>query len=173
MKSIIPAVAIAIVATFPGGGKPESGGYVVLPNAKLIGCRSPNCSQLWQEQPSEKNSIFPMQMSIDMEKGCPIGVVARYDKTVTLLDIKAAIDQRYGKWAVPDNGDPTVPVKLWRVTPEKFAIQLATVDEEMEKMTLGQSLAQPIGQLTRKGPTVAEQVIYLAFPGTTCGDRSK
>lgn len=35
-------------------------------------------------------------------------------------------------------------VKRWRVESEKFAIQLAIVDKEMEGMALGQALARPL-----------------------------
>lgn len=47
-------------------------------------------------------------------------------------DVKAAIDERYGKWANASNS--TAPVKLWRVEPEKLAIQLAVNDDGMVQL---------------------------------------
>lgn len=93
-----------------------------------------------------------------------------YDKSVSLQEVKAAIDQRYGKWALAENDNASVPVKLWRVEPEKFAIQLAAADKEMDAMTLGQALSQTPRQRekVKASEVVATQVIYLAFSGSTC-----
>jgi hypothetical protein len=74
-----------------------------------------------------------------------------YDKTIPADDIKAAIDERYGEWALPSNRDASVPVKLWRVEPEKFAIQLSVADKKDEKRNVAEA-----------GTNLA---IYLAFGG--------
>jgi hypothetical protein len=70
--------------------------------------------------------------------------VAIYDKTVSVDEIRASLDRRYGRWAL--DGNRTSAVKLWRVESEKFAIQLATVGDKMEEM---------------EG---MKQIIYLSFP---------
>lgn len=49
---------------------------------------------------------------------------------VPLDNIKAAIDERYGKWAVPEFLNS--PLKLWRVEPEKFAIQLSVATKKVK-----------------------------------------
>jgi hypothetical protein len=69
-------------------------------------------------------------------------LTAHYDQTASLEALKSAIDERYGKWAQSGNAD--LPVKLWRVEPEKFAIQLSASGDG------------------------AKSVIYLAFTGTGC-----
>jgi hypothetical protein len=106
-----------------------------------------------------------MQLSIDVYRSCLYGMTARYDKSVPFQEIKAAIDQRYSKWALDTNADATVPVKLWRVVPEKFAIQLASVSKEEDDMTLGQALARPPGKKKAATDELTKQVIYLAFNG--------
>ena len=78
--------------------------------------------------------------------GCPQGIVALYDKTIPEDEIRAAIDQRYGKWVKVATGQ----VKVWRVEDARFAIQLATI---------AGSLAQP-GCGEDKG---MKQIIYLSF----------
>jgi len=87
-------------------------------------------------------------------------------------EIRAAIDQKFGKWAAAANSDPSVLVKLWRVEPQKFAIQLAPVDKKGELMTLGQALSQPLTdkRVGSANSVVAKQVIYLAFADRKCGE---
>jgi len=171
IKSIAAIIwGMGLVSCGPATVKQENAGDVVLPNAKLLGCRSSGCSQLWQDKLPRANDKYPKEMIIDLSSGapCPLGVEALYDKSTSIEDLKASIDERYGKWAKDDNR--TSPVKLWRVEQEKFAIQLAVVDKGLERMTLGQALAQPLGQ-QEKGSVAEEgmkRVIYLSFPGTKC-----
>lgn len=40
---------------------------------------------------------------------------------MTIEAVEAAINEHYAKWTY---GDPTPKLKLWRVEPEKFVIQL-------------------------------------------------
>jgi hypothetical protein len=108
---------------------------------------------LWLEKPPEANAVFPKQTIIDMNQNCLYGMTVSYDKTVPLADVKAAIDERYGKWALPSNDDAAVSVKLWRVEPEKFAIQLSVGDKKTEKMKIADA--------------GTKQVIYIAFGGRT------
>jgi len=89
-------------------------------------------------------------MIIDMNQSCLYGMTALYDKSIPGDAVKAAIDERYGKWAVPLD-DPSGPVKLWRVEPEKFAISLSVADKKDEKMNIADA--------------GAKQAIYIAFGG--------
>lgn len=173
MKAVIAIAILMIGLTSYGQLKPENGRHVVLPNPKLIGCRSSSCSQLREDNPAKTDAIYPRQMTVDFfdTDHCPLGVTALYEKSVSMDDLKAAIDERYGKWALASND--TAPAKLWRVEPEKFAIQLAVT--EAQKMTRdevrGEALAEAFDP--RERSNVAEggmkQVIYLAFAGTECG----
>jgi hypothetical protein len=103
---------------------------------------------------------------------CPRGVMALYEKSVSTEDLKAALDQRYGKWALGDNA--TSPVKLWRVESSKFAIQLATTGKRKGKVppdeALGEALSRAFGYGDRSDVSDGgmKSVIYIAFVGTKC-----
>jgi len=76
--------------------------------------------------------------------------MAHYDKSVSMDDLKAAIDERYGKWAVA--GPPTMQ---WRVISEKFVIQLWAENEQpanADDMELG-----------------TKTVVYLSIDPAKCG----
>jgi hypothetical protein len=132
MKNFL-AIIFAIGLTLCGAVKPERGQHVVLPNSKLIGCKASACSEVWQDIPTDAAAIYPYNISIDIENGSVLGIVAHYDKSVSVDDIKASIDAHYGKSTyVIDN--ETSPVKVWRVEPEKIAIQLAVEDDGMKQV---------------------------------------
>lgn len=133
----IVLVAIGLVISLPilqatHDGKPG----IVLPNPKLLTCKGADCPGLWSKE-SEHNTIFPKQLSIDTEQGCVYGMTAWYDRSVSADDLAAAVDEQYGKWTIPpfDKG----PHRLWRVEPEKFAIQLAVLDKKDQKRGFGEA----------------------------------
>ncbi len=155
----------------------ENGSRIVLPNSKLLGCRSSGCFQLWQDEPAQADAIYPRQVIIDIfgNDRCPRGILALYEKSVSTEEIKAALDERYGKWALADFA--TSPVKLWRVEPEKFVIQLAITDDrtkKTKKVTRDEAFAFGLSQAIERS-NVAEggmkQVIYLAFAGEKCASQ--
>jgi len=111
-------------------------------------CLSPDCAQLWQDTPPAANDIYPKQLIVDLYKNpCPQGVMAHYDKSVSMDDLKGAIDERFGKWAVA--GFTTGSLMLWRVESESFAIHLSATDKKTAKLE-----QQEVGTKT---------VIYIAF----------
>ncbi len=109
------------------GSKPN----IVLPNPKLLTCKFSDCSQLWLDKVAAANATFPKQLIIDSNQRCIYGMTALYEKSISLEELEAAIDQQYGKWAVP--GFEKSSIRLWRVEPEKFAIQLSVADKKDEK----------------------------------------
>jgi hypothetical protein len=151
MKKVIAAVVLMVGLANCQTAKEENRSHLVLPNPKLLRCSSSDCFLLWLEKPVEANAVFPKQTIIDMNKNCLYGMTVVYDKSVPLADVKAAIDERYGKWAYPKNDDAAMPVRLWRVEPEKFAIQLRVADKKDEKMHTAEA-----------GTKLA---IYIAFGG--------
>ena len=116
--------------------------HVVLPNPKLLGCGSLACTQLWLINDPVPDAKYPKQLRIDFSDGSAIntpngslfefpngvsyGLTAVYDKSVKIEAVEASINEHYAKWRY---GDPTLAVKLWRVSPEKFVIQLTKSDE--------------------------------------------
>ena len=153
MKRIIAAVVLTLGLANCQAAKEENKSRLVLPNPKLLGCKSSDCFTLWLDRSTEANAVFPKQVIIDMNQNCLYGMTALYDKSIPIRDVKAAIDERYGEWVLPDNNDPAVPVKLWRVEPEKFAIQLAVADKRDEKRNIAEA--------------GTKRVIYIAFRGAT------
>lgn len=71
--------------------------------------------------------------------GCPQGLLALYNKSTSEDEIRAAIDQRYGKWTKVNGA-----VKVWRVEDERFAIQLATVTDKKKKCIPQEEMRQLI-----------------------------
>jgi hypothetical protein len=154
MKRLIAAVVLILgLAHYQAAREENSSSRLVLPNPKLLRCESSDCFHLWLDKPAEANAVFPKQMIIDMNQRCLYGMTVLYDKSVPVSDLKAAIDGRYGKWALPSNDDAAVSVKLWRVEPEKFAIQLSVGDKKTEKMKIADA--------------GTKQAIYIAFGGRT------
>jgi hypothetical protein len=154
---IFLAVTILLASLFTFAQAPQTGKNIVLPNTKLLRCMSLVCSQLWQDKAPDENDIHPSDVAVDLSAGshCLMEVTAHYNKSVSMDDLKAAIDLRYGKWAKATNA--TSPVKSWRVETETFSIQLREVDKID---------AQLSGDKLEVG---AKAIIYTAFPGTKCG----
>lgn len=152
----------------------EGSRHIVLPNPNLLGCIASACSQLWPEDTSP-NAIYPRQVMVDIfgDNPCPLGMKAIYEKSVSLDELKVAIDKQYGQWALPGNADS--PVNLWRVEPEKFVIQLAVTGAQRLKATREERAAAAMAQAIdpRKRSNVAEggmpQLIYIAFTNKACG----
>jgi hypothetical protein len=150
MKILIAAIVLMVSLVHWETTKDEKNARLVLPNPKLLRCGSSDCFQLWLEKSVQANPVFPKQVVIDMNQGCLYGIRAIYDKSISVDDVKAAIDEQYRKWALPLD-DPSGPVKLWRVEPEKFAIQLSVGDKKTEKMNMADA--------------GTKQAIYIAFGG--------
>jgi hypothetical protein len=132
MNRIVVAMMVTMSLAACVTTKRDDGGRVVLPNYKLMGCRSPSCYQVWPDNQAGPNALYPKQVSIDIDNVPVQGVIALYDKSVSTDDIESSIDVRYGKWAFATNG--TAPVKLWRVEPERFVIQLGVADNGMKQV---------------------------------------
>jgi hypothetical protein len=121
-------IVLTIGLTCCGTSVQKPDGRVVLPNVKLTGCDSPRCSLIWPDKSSAANPAYPKHVSVDLENGSIRAVKAIYDQSVTMDEIKAALDQRYGKWALATS-NPDPHLRLWRVEPEKFAISLFDDDD--------------------------------------------
>lgn len=148
MTKVLAAAVLMLGLAYGQTATDENGSRIVLPNAKLLRCKSSDCYQVL-EKFAETNAVFPKQVTIDMNQSCPYGMTALYDRAVPLDAIRAAIDERYGKWAVPEFVNS--PSKIWRVEPEKFAIQLSVASKKDEKRNIADE--------------GTKQAIYTAFGG--------
>lgn len=151
MKRLIAAVPLTLALANPQTAQEEKRKQLLLPHPKLLRCKSADCFQLWSESPTETNAVFPKQLIIDMNQDCLYGMTALYDKSIRLEDVKAAIDERYGKWALAQFVNS--PMKLWRVEPEKFAISLSVAGKKDEKMKIGEA--------------GTKRAIYITFSGAS------
>ncbi|HTW23609.1 MAG TPA: hypothetical protein VMD78_08420 [Candidatus Baltobacteraceae bacterium] len=135
----------------------QSARRVVLPNPGLLRCSSADCSQLWPANMDPK-AIFPKQVTLDTDRGCVYGMTVLYDKSVPFGLIRAALDDRYQQWSVKDVGSSVL--RVWRVEPQKFSIQLAVADKADERKHWAEA--------------GTKQVVFIAFKGkAACSLSSK
>jgi len=149
MKRLIAPLVLLLGLANSQTAQEENSKHVVLPNPKLLRCKSADCFQLWSESPSEGN-VFPKQVTVDMDSGCLYALRASYDKSVSFDEVKAAINEHYGEWALNQFGDSRM--KLWRIEPDKFAINLSVADKKDEKMNIAEA--------------GTKQVYFIAFSGS-------
>jgi len=97
------------------GGSPRG---VVLPSPQLIHCRSVECSQLWNKNGGP--ALYPAQVLTDVVNGEVVGLTAVYDKSVSMEELRSAIDELYPNAAIHGL------TGLWRVEAEQIAIQLSS-----------------------------------------------
>jgi hypothetical protein len=116
-------VAAGLLATWCSVGQVRKTRNVVLPNPRLIHCRSGECSQLWKEESSRGGSVLPAQILLDTVNGEIVGLTSVYEKSVSTEEIRAAIEAVYGKSVLQsDTGG------VWRFEREQLVIQLAHED---------------------------------------------
>jgi len=149
MKRVLAAVILTLGLAHGQSPKEDNRSRIVLPNPELLRCKSSDCYQVWSEKSAKADAVFPKQVLIDTNEGCIYGITALYDKSIAVDDIKAAIDERYGKWSLSEFANS--PLKIWRVESERFAIQLSVADRDDEKRNIGE-----------RG---TKQAIFLAFGG--------
>ena len=130
--AVIGAAILTMCLTSYNRQKPDSTRSIVLPSSHLIGCKLSGCSQMWLSDAAGPGVIFPQNVSVDIDDDGVLGVVAKYDKSTSVDDIRASIDSQYGKWVFPK--DQTGPHNLWRVEPEKLAIQLAENNDRTKEV---------------------------------------
>ncbi len=100
---------------------------VILPNPALLGCSDAGGCRLWRDNTADPKAVYPKQLMFDIKGSSPSGVMAEYDKSVSIDKVRAEINEHYGRWGVRSGG--VVLENLWRVEPERFAISLSTTDE--------------------------------------------
>lgn len=130
-RSRICLVAILVVVSLTSSVQAghQSDKYVILPNPKLIGCKTSNCPEMLPDHGADSKVVYPWQVIVDFTDGGIMGLTALYDQPTTMDEVKAAIDERYGKWAFPAGSSDRL--QLWRIEPEKFVINLSVNDDGM------------------------------------------
>ncbi|MGA2744843.1 MAG: hypothetical protein ABSE44_09155 [Candidatus Sulfotelmatobacter sp.] len=119
-------VSLCVVAQV--GGSPRK---IVLPNPRLIHCRSVDCSQLWKQDSGDGGAVYPAQILTDVVDGEIVGLTAVYDKSVSTQELQAAVDALYSKSIAVQGSKGCV----WRVEPEQLAIQLSGRNDGATQLT--------------------------------------
>jgi hypothetical protein len=84
------------------------------------------------DKTADPDATYPWQVLVDINGGEVIGLIALYDQPTTMDDLQAAVDERYGKFAMAQFR--TGPARLWRVEPEKTTIQLSVAGTGMVQL---------------------------------------
>jgi len=110
--------------------KDQSRKRVILPNIKLVRCMTSVCFQLLQDEPPRRGDIYPEHIDVAfLDRWCPFGLTARYNKAVSFEDLKAALEKRYGKGTARNWTD--APLLTWDVEPDHLFIQIDVADNQM------------------------------------------
>lgn len=132
--AVVFVIAVALAPSFgqtahssPETTNGSTKNTVVLPNPGLLTCSGAGCSRLWLDDHAAAKSVYPKQLIMDISDGSASGIMATYDKSTSIDDVRAAIVQRYGKWVL-HGGDHALK-DIWRVEPEKFAFALDKTNE--------------------------------------------
>lgn len=113
----------------PSTGWPP--GKVILPDPRVIRCSTSNCLSILPDG-KDPRVVYPWQVSLDYNNGSVIGLTALYDDPTSVRDVRAAVNECYGKFAFDSNSK--TPVDLWRVEPEKLTISLSTNEYGMVQL---------------------------------------
>jgi hypothetical protein len=127
----IAVVGFLLVSLCGGAQVGGSTRKIVLPNPRLIHCRSVDCSQLWKQDSGDGGAVYPAQVLTDVVDGEIVGLTAVYDKSVSTQKLQAAIDALYSKSKALQSSRGG----NWRVEPEQLAIQLYGRDDGTTQVT--------------------------------------
>lgn len=95
---------------------------VVLPNAELLRCRFGECAQMWSPADAKPGAITRWRVTIERlgNDPCPNGIVALYDKNVSMEELVNAVAERYGAPVL--KGD--MPGGTWKDASKNLVIDL-------------------------------------------------
>ena len=125
------ALGLAAAAMYTPPSTGETHGKVILPDPRLIRCTTSTCPPVLPDG-KDPHAVYPWQVLLDYTNGSVIGLTAFYDQPASIDDVQAAVNDRYGLWARAEFR--TGPVRIWRVEPEGFVIQLARSDAGMVQL---------------------------------------
>lgn len=132
MKSILLTVLLVtgMCGMSSGQAAGRSDKRVILPNIKLVRCMTSDCFQLLQDEAPRPGDIYPEHIDVAfLDRWCPFGLTARYNKAVSFEDLKNALESRYGKGTARNWTD--APLMIWEVESAHLFIQLDVADKRM------------------------------------------
>jgi len=69
MMRVLAAAVLMLGLAYGQAATEDDGSRIVLPNPKLLRCKSSDCFQVL-EKFAETNAVFPKQVTIDMNQSC-------------------------------------------------------------------------------------------------------
>lgn len=113
-----------------GQAKEQYAKRVILPNVQLVRCISSDCFRLLQDEPPRPGDIYPEHIDVAfLDRWCPFGLTARYNKAVSYETLRDALEKRYGK-GTSENW-PTGPAMIWEVKSAHVSIDLVVANKQM------------------------------------------
>ncbi|HEV3036606.1 MAG TPA: hypothetical protein VHA33_02345 [Candidatus Angelobacter sp.] len=154
---------------------------VVLPNAELLNCRFGECAQMWSTVGAKPGAITPWRVTIERlgNDPCPNGIIALYDKNVSMEELVNAVTERYGSAALKG----AVPGGIWKDASKNLVIDLIPLADESSPEE------HPSADAMQRDPVVyalttdafhdsvgrsvprkeLKELIFLSTFGTSCG----
>ena len=107
---------------------------VYIPQKDIVGSHIDNQLHLLSTDNSSQRTIYPIGVSIDVDAGKITGVVFHYEKSVAIHLIESEVNNTFSEWKVKPSTNNDVGVRLWRVEPMRFTIQLSTDNDGNPKL---------------------------------------
>jgi len=82
------AVVGCLLASLCAGAQVGESTHKLLPNPRLIHCRSMDCSQLWKQDSGDGRTLYPSQVLTDFVDGEVVALTAVYDKSVSTQELQ-------------------------------------------------------------------------------------
>ena len=154
---------------------------VVLPNAELLNCRFGECAQMWSTVGAKPGAITPWRVTIERlgDDPCPNGIIALYDKNISMEELTDALTERYG----PAYLKSALPGGIWKVASKNLVINLSPLADESSQEAHPSADAKQGDPVTyfftsdefhnsigRSVPRKElKELIFLSTVGTNCG----
>lgn len=158
---------------------------VILPNAELLNCRFGECGQMWSTVGAQPGAIAPWRVTIERlgNDPCPNGIVALYDKNVSMKELVDAVTERYGSVYLKG----PLPGGIWKDASKKLVINLFPLADASSRDAHASADAMQRDPVTGVLTTDAvldsvgrsvprkdlKELIFLATVGTSCGVRTQ
>lgn len=151
---------------------------VVLPNAELLTCHFGECPQMWSTI-GVPGAITPWRVTFERlgNDPCPNGIIALYDKDVSMEELVDTVTERYG----PVFLKGALPGGTWKDADKNLVINLAPLadrpsPEEHPDAMQGDPSTRVFNtdafhdSVGRSVPrTELKELIFLSTFGTSCG----
>jgi hypothetical protein len=101
---------------------------VVLPNPELLHCHFGECAQMWSTVGAKPGAVTPWRVTFERlgNDPCPNGIIALYDKNVSIEELVDAVTERYGSAALKFDS----PGGVWKDASKNLVIDVFPLADE-------------------------------------------